>query len=104
MTYPQQDDDCQTLPGTNNCRAKLDTYAYNEEDDEAGNTSNVGLDQRDNGDDCDDSNDCVFLTMSSYLFGDGENTYGDGDWTFKIKNDKANDLQVESFVIRLVYV
>ena len=104
LTYPQQDDDCQTLPGTNNCRAKLDTYAYNEEDDEAGNTSNVGLDQRDNGDDCDDSNDCVFLTMSSYLFGDGENTYGDGDWTFKIKNDKANDLQVESFSIRLVYV
>ena len=104
LTYPQQDDDCQTLPGTNNCRAKLDTYAYNEEDDEAGNTSNVGLDQRDDGDDCDDSNDCVFLTMSSYLFGDGENTYGDGDWTFKIKNDKANDLQVESFIIRLVYV
>ena len=104
LTYPQQDDDCQTLPGTNNCRAKLDTYAYNEEDDEAGNTSNVGLDQRDNGDDCDDSNDCVFLTMSSYLFGDGENTYGDGDWTFKIKNDKPNDLQVESFIIRLVYV
>jgi hypothetical protein len=104
LTYPQQDDDCQAVFGTNNCRAKLDTYAYNEEDDEAGNTSNVGLDQRDNGDDCDDSNDCVFLTMSSYLFGDGENTYGDGDWTFKIKNDKANDLQVESFVIRLVYV
>ena len=104
LTYPQQDDDCQTFPGTNNCRAKLDTYAYNEEDDEAGNTSNVGLDQRDNGDDCDDSNDCVFLTMSSYLFGDGENTYGDGDWTFKIKNDKTNDLQVESFIIRLVYV
>jgi hypothetical protein len=104
LTYPQQDDDCQTLPGTNNCRAKLDTYAYNEEDDEAGNTSNVGLDQRDDGDDCDDSNDCVFLTMSSYLFGDGENTYGDGDWTFKIQNDKQNDLQVESFIIRLVYV
>ena len=104
LTYPQQDDDCQAVFGTNNCRAKLDTYAYNEEDDEAGNTSNVGLDQRDDGDDCDDSNDCVFLTMSSYLFGDGENTYGDGDWTFKIKNDKANDLQVESFVIRLVYV
>jgi len=104
LTYPQQDDDCQAVFGTNNCRAKLDTYAYNEENDEAGNTSNVGLDQRDDGDDCDDSNDCVFLTMSSYLFGDGENTYGDGDWTFKIKNDKANDLQVESFVIRLVYV
>ena len=103
LTYPQQDDGCLNTPA-NNCRAKLDTYAYNEEDDEAGNTSNVGLDQRDDGDDCDDSNDCVFLTMSSYLFGDGENTYGDGDWTFKIKNDKVNDLQVESFIIRLVYV
>ena len=103
LTYPQQDDGCiNTI--ANNCRAKLDVYSYNEDDDEAGNTSNVGLDQRDDGDDCDDSNDCVFLTMSSYLFGDGENTYGDGDWTFKIKNDKANDLQVESFVIRLVYV
>ncbi len=91
LTYPQQDDDCQAVFGTNNCRAKLDTYAYNEEDDEAGNTSNVGLDQRDNGDDCDDSNDCVHLAMSSYLFGDAENenTYGDGDWTFKIRNDKG---------------
>ena len=104
LTYPQQDDDCQAVFGTNNCRAKLDVYSYNEDDDEAGNTSNVGLDQRDDGDDCDDSNDCVFLTMSSYLFGDGENTYGDGDWTFKIQNDKQNDLQVESFIIRLVYV
>jgi len=104
LTYPQQDDDCQAVFGTNNCRAKLDTHAYNEEDDEAGNTSNVGLDQRDDGDDCDNANDCVFLTMSSYLFGDGDNTYGDGDWTFKIRNDKANDLQVESFIIRLVYV
>jgi len=103
LTYPQQDDDCQAVFGTNNCRAKLDTHAYNEEDDEAGNTSNVGLDQRDDGD-CDNANDCVFLTMSSYLFGDGDNTYGDGDWTFKIRNDKANDLQVESFIIRLVYV
>ena len=44
--------------------------------------------------------------MSSYLFGDAENdnTYGDGDWTFDIRNDKRNTLQVESFVIRLVYV
>jgi hypothetical protein len=42
--------------------------------------------------------------MSSYIFGDGDTTYGDGDWTFKIKNDKQNDLQVESFIIRLVYV
>ena len=104
LTYPQQDGDCTNIPGTNNCRAKLDTYAYNEEGDEAANTSNTGLDQRNNGDNCDAANDCVFLTMSSYIFGDGDTTYGDGDWTFKIKNDKQNDLQVESFIIRLVYV
>ena len=104
LTYPQQDGDCTNLPGANNCRAKLDTYAYNEEGDEASNTSNVGLDQRNDGDNCDEANDCIFLTMSSYIFGDGETTYGDGDWTFKIQNDKQNDLQVESFIIRLVYV
>ena len=106
LTYPQQDDDC-FGPGTNNCRAKLDVYAYNEDDDEARNTSSVGLDQRNDGDDCDEANDCVFLTISSYTFGDSDNegTYGDGDWTFKIENrEKANDLRVESFIIRLVYV
>ena len=106
LTYPQQDDDC-FGPGTNNCRAKLDVYAYNEDDDEARNTSSVGLDQRNDGDDCDEANDCVFLTLSSYTFGDSDNegTYGDGDWTFKIENrEKANDLRVESFIIRLVYV
>ena len=106
LTYPQQDDDCFD-PGTNNCRAKLDVYAYNEDDDEARNTSSVGLDQRNDGDDCDGANDCVFLTISAYLFGDSDNegTYGDGDWTFKIENrEKANDLRVESFIIRLVYV
>jgi len=104
LTYPQQDGDCTNVPGANNCRAKLDIYAYNEEGDEASNTSSRGLDQRSDGDNCDEANDCVFLTMSSYIFGDGETTYGDGDWTFKIKNDKQNDLQVESFIIRLVYV
>ena len=104
LTYPQQDGDCTNVPGANNCRAKLDIYAYNEEDDEAANTTSRGLDQRSEGDNCDEANDCVFLTMSSYIFNDGETTYGDGDWTFKIKNDKQNDLQVESFIIRLVYV
>ena len=105
LTYPQQDDGCFD-PGTGNCRAKLDVYAYNEDDDEARNTSSVGLDQRNDGDDCDEANDCVFLTISSYTFGDSDNegTYGDGDWTFKIENrERANDLRVESFIIRLVY-
>jgi len=107
LTYPQQDDGCWD-PGTGNCRAKLDVYSYNEDGDAATNTSNTGLDQRNDGDNCDEeNNDCVFLTISSYSFGDSdsETTYGDGDWTFKIENrERANDLRVESFIIRLVYV
>jgi hypothetical protein len=110
LTYPQQDDGCiDTIPGEeSNCRAKLDVYSYNEDGDAATNTSNTGLDQRNHGDNCDEeNNDCVFLTISSYSFGDSdsETTYGDGDWTFKIENrERANDLRVESFIIRLVYV
>lgn len=103
LTYPKIDGDCTNI-GTNNCRAKLDVYAFNEEDEEASNTSDTGLDQRSDGDDCDeDDNDCVFLTLSSYMFTDTESTYDDGDWTFQIRNEKINDLQVESFIIRLHY-
>ena len=106
LTYPQQDDNCiDSVPGEeSNCRAQLEVFAFNEEDEEGGNTANTGLDQRDDGEDCDEANDCVHLVMSSYLFGDGDNTYGDGDWNFNIRNDKRNTLQVESFIIRLVYV
>ena len=106
LTYPQQDGGNCIETGADNCRAQLEIFAFNEDDDEGGNTANTGLDQRDDGEDCDEENDCVHLVMSSYLFGDAENdnTYGDGDWTFDIRNDKRNTLQVESFVIRLVYV
>ena len=104
LTYPQQDDDCQPLvPGATNCRAQLDIYAINEEDEEASNTSSKALDQRTDGDCDEDNNDCVHLTLSSYMFTDTESTYGDGEWIFQIRNDKVNDLQVESFVIRLHY-
>ena len=105
LTYPQQDEDCtNAFPGATNCRAQLDIYAINEEDEEASNTSSKGLDQRTEGDDCDeDNNDCVHLTLSSYMFTDTESTYGDGEWVFQIRNEKVNDLQVESFVIRLHY-
>ena len=103
LTYPKIDGDCTNI-GTNNCRAKLDVYAFNEEDEEASNTSDTGLDQRSDGDDCDeDDNDCVFLTLSSYMFTDTESTYGDGDWVMQIRNEKINDLQVEAFIIRLHY-
>lgn len=104
LTYPKIDDDCTTVPGANNCRAKLDVHALNEDDEEASNTSETGLDQRDDGDECnDDDNDCVFLTLSSYMFTDTESTYNDGEWTMQIRNEKVNDLKVESFIIRLHY-
>lgn len=103
LTYPKVDGDCTNI-GTNNCRAKLDIYAFNEDDEEASNTSETGLDQRSDGDECnEDDNDCVFLTLSSYMFTDTESTYNDGDWTLQVRNEKFNDLQVESFIIRLHY-
>ena len=107
LTYPKIDADCTDItPGEgNNCRAKLDLHAFNEEDEEATNTSNTGVDQREDGDCNSDDNDCVHLTLSSYLFTDSESdsTYGEGDWTIKIRNNRVHDLQVESLVIRLVY-
>lgn len=103
LTYPQQDGDCTSIPGSTNCRAKLDIYAFNEEDEEASNTSSSGLDQRTDGDCDEDTNDCIHLTLSSYMFTDTESTYGDGDWVFQIRNEKVNDLNVESFVIKLEY-
>jgi len=103
LTYPQIDDDCSTLPGATNCRAKLDIYAINEEDEEASNTTGKALDQRTEGDCDEDNNDCVHLPLSSYMFTDTESTYGDGEWVFQIRNEKVNDLQVESFIIRLHY-
>ena len=103
LTYPQIDNGCFET-GTGNCRAKLDIYAFNEDDEEASNTSETGLDQRSDGDDCnEDDNDCVFLTLSSYMFTDTESTYNDGDWVLQVRNEKVNDLQVESFIIRLHY-
>ena len=37
------------------------------------------------------------------MFKSTESTYGDGDWIFQLRNEKVNDLQVESFIIRLLY-
>ena len=102
LTYPQQDEGCFET-GVGNCRAKLDIHAINEEDEEASNTSGKALDQRTDGDCDEDNNDCVHLTLSSYMFTDTESTYGDGEWVFQIRNEKVNDLKVESFIIRLHY-
>lgn len=103
LEYPKEDtEDCTPVPGANNCRAELDVYAYNEEGEEADNTTKTELESRDEGD-CDSDQDCVHLRLSSYLFTDTESTYGEGEWTMTIKNERVNDFIVDQFVIRLFY-
>jgi PKD repeat protein len=100
LTYEQVDSDCQI--GASNCGNTLNLYAYNEDDDEASNTSETSNDNRDEGD-CDSENYCVSLLLSSYMFTDTESTYGDGDWMMKIRNNRWNDVDIESIVIILHY-
>tara|TARA_B100001115_G_scaffold72283_1_gene53158 strand:- start:97 stop:1299 length:1203 start_codon:yes stop_codon:yes gene_type:complete len=102
LEYPKEDDGCTNIPGANNCRAELDIYAYNEEDEEAGNTTGTELESRDEGE-CDEDQDCVHLRLSGYMFSDTESTYGDGEWTMTIQNDRVNNFRVDQFVIRLYY-
>jgi hypothetical protein len=102
LEYPKEDGDCTNVPGANNCRAELNIFAYNEEDEEAGNTTSTDIESRDEGD-CDSDQDCVHLRLSGYMFADTESTYGDGEWTMTIQNDRVNDFIVDQFVIRLFY-
>ena len=102
LEYPKEDDGCADIPGANNCRAELNIFAYNEEDEEAGNTTSTDVESRDDGD-CDDDLDCIHLRLSGYMFSDTESTYGEGDWTMTIQNDRINDFRVDRFVIRLYY-
>ena len=102
LEYPKEDDGCADIPGANNCRAELNVFAYNEEDEEAGNTTSTDLESRDDGD-CDDDLDCIHLRLSGYMFSDTDSTYGEGDWTMTIQNDRINDFRVDQFVIRLYY-
>ncbi len=102
LEYPKEDDNCTPIPGANNCRSELNIFAYNEEDEEADNTTNVDRDARDDGD-CDDDQDCIHLRLSGYMFSDTESTYGDGEWTMTIQNERINTLPIDQFVIRLYY-
>ena len=45
----------------------------------------------------------MHLRLSGYMFADTESTYGDGEWTMTIQNDRVNDFRVDQFVIRLFY-
>ena len=73
-----------------------------QDEDEAKNTTETPLDNREEGD-CDDESDCVLMLLSSYMFTDTESTYGDGEWIIAIHNEKVNDQKIESFVIILHY-
>jgi len=101
LTYPQIDDDC--LLGDSQCGNTLDIFAFNEEDEEATNTTETANENRDAGDCDDDENYCVMLLLSSYMFTDTESTFGDGNWIMKISNDMVRDAQIESMVIILHY-
>ena len=103
LVYLKEDPDCTDIvPGEgSNCRAKLDMYGFNSTDEEAGNTSAIGVDQRKSGD-CDSDTDCVWLQFTgSYHF--SESQWKDGEWTLTIRNEMVNDLEIESFTIRLIY-
>ena len=101
LVYLKEDADCTNVPGANNCRAKLDLYGFNSTDEEAGNTSAIVLEQRQNGD-CSSDTDCVWLQFTgSYHF--SENQWKDEEWTMTLRNEKLNDLEIESLIIRLVY-
>ena len=101
LEYPKEDDDCFNTPG-NNCRAELNIFAYNEEDEEASNTTSTDLESRDEGD-CDAEQDCVHLSLFGYVFSDSDTAFGEGEWTMTIQNDRVNDFRVDRFVIRLYY-
>ena len=100
LTYPQLDGD---QPLGNDVENTLNLYAFNEEDDEAANTSETDNDNRDAGECDDDENYCVMLLLSSYMFTETESTYGDGEWIMQIRNNRWNDVQIESMVIILHY-
>lgn len=102
LEYPKEDGDCTSIPGADNCRAELDIFAYNEEDEEAANTTSTDIESRDDGD-CDSEQDCIHLKLSGYMVNDADSTYGDGEWTLKIRNDRVNDFNIDQFVIRLYY-
>lgn len=103
LEYPQQDDDWIAGGSSAQNRNKLDIYAFNEEDEEASNTTDTEPDSRDDGDCNDDEQDCIHLLLSSYMFTDTDSTYGDGEWTMTIRNERFNDIHIDQFVIRLHY-
>ena len=104
LIYPQQDDDC--FGGETYCRNKLDLYAFNEsnkdsKEEDAQNTSDTALENRQAGNDCPSDSDCVWLSLTGWSFSDDQ--HKDGDWIFSIRNEEFRDIEVETLTLKLVY-
>jgi hypothetical protein len=100
VTYPQQDDDWVVGGGQTQNNNRLEIYVLDEENEEVVNSSEIGDDQREDGE-CDSDDYCLSLPLSSYLMTD--TTHGDGEWTMRIQNDRYNDIKVNQFRIVLEY-
>ena len=100
LTYPQQDDDWVVGGGQQQNNNRLEIYVLDEENEEVVNSSEIGDDQREDGE-CDSDDYCLSLPLSSYLMTD--TTHGDGEWTMRIHNDRWNDIKVNQFRIVLEY-
>ena len=66
------------------------------------NTSSTGQDQR-GGADCDDITELLLSLQFTGSYHYSESYWDDGEWMYVIQNDKINDLDIESFTIRLIY-
>ena len=101
LIYPKEIEGCFDSWGQGHCRAKLDLYGFNSTGKEAGNTSAIGLEYRQNGD-CGEDTDCVAMQFTgSYHF--AESQWKDGEWTMTLRNEKVQDIDIESMTIRLIY-
>lgn len=100
LSYPKQDDDWVVGGGQQQNNNRLEIYVLDEENEEVVNSSEIGDDQREDGE-CNSDDYCLSLPLSSYLMTD--TTHGDGEWTMRIHNDRWNDIKVHQFRIVLEY-
>jgi hypothetical protein len=103
LIYPQQDSDC--FGGETVCRNQLDIYAFNSanldsKEEDSQNTSDTAREDR-NYDGCPSDSDCILMSIGGYTF--SANDDEDGEWKASIRNEEIRDIEVESWIIKLVY-
>lgn len=97
VVYPKQDDDW-VVGGGQAQNNRLDLFAYNETDEEVGNTTSLDDDDMVYGD-CDEEDRCLWLSLSTSQF----RGFLEGGWTVELVNEKVTDATVKSFAIELIY-